>query len=200
MIRPAFLIVAGPNGSGKSTSYTDENIQKSGRNFWIINPDLLAARIRDQEQFPLGEANLAAVQRIESWLEASIDAYQTVGVETVLSTPKYRRLVEQAKRKHFEIWFTYVVLDNPLRNVERVRARVAGGGHNVPEDKIVERYHRSLEQMSWFLAAADRALIYDNSGDRPIKVARKADGVVTALHPLFPALESALTRIPLIPT
>src|SRR5262245_19903820 len=99
----------------------------------------------------LDDANPQAVQRIEAWLETSIAAHQTVGVETVLSTPKYRRLVEKAKTLGFEIRLIYVLLDSPQRNVERVRLRVKKGGHAVPEDKILQRYTRSLEQLPWFL-------------------------------------------------
>jgi predicted ABC-type ATPase len=76
--------------------------------------------------------------------------------------------LEVAKSIGFEFWFLYVVLDDPNWNRERVRLRVLKGGHAVPEDKIVERFWRSLEQMPWFLAQPDRAFLYDNSGDQRI--------------------------------
>ncbi len=185
--RPVFLIIGGPNGSGKSSAYADARVEVESRTLWIINPDLLAARIRDVEGFPLQEANLLAIQRIEAWLEASIRTHSSIGVETVLSTGKYRRLVELAKAIGFEVWFLYVVLDTPERNVERVRVRVLKGGHAVPEDKIVERYHRSLHQMPWFLAAADRAFLYDNSGEQPRLVGQKENGEV-AVDPKAPVV------------
>jgi predicted ABC-type ATPase len=47
-----------------------------------------------------------------------------------------------------------------------VQQRVAAGGHDVPHDKIIARYARSLDQMPWFLNQAHNALLYDNSGDR----------------------------------
>ncbi|HEX3450732.1 MAG TPA: hypothetical protein VHS97_20930, partial [Isosphaeraceae bacterium] len=90
--RPIFWIVAGPNGSGKSTAYEDADIEAFARSVWIINPDALTRRIQRVEGQNLAEANLEAVKRIEIWLDASIQAHQTVGVETVLSTDKYRRL------------------------------------------------------------------------------------------------------------
>jgi hypothetical protein len=98
--RPIFRIVAGPNGSGKSTAYEDADIESFARSVWIINRDVLTARIRTVEGRQLQDANLEAVRRIEAWLEASIRAHQTVGVETVLSTDKYRRLVVAAKELH----------------------------------------------------------------------------------------------------
>jgi predicted ABC-type ATPase len=165
--RPIFWLVAGPNGSGKSSVYQDADIEAFARSVWIINPDLLTARIREIEGLALRAANLQAVQRIEAWLEASIRAHQTVGVETVLSTSKYRRLVEAAKALRFEVRLTYVILDSAERSIERVRLRVKKGGHDVPKDKIVERYARSLEQLPWFLDQAEQVSIFDNSGAQP---------------------------------
>ena len=140
---PALLIVAGPNGSGKSSAYEHADIELGGRSVWIVNPDLLARRIHEAEAIEAIEANLQVVVRIENWLDASIAVHKTVGVETVLSTGKYRRLVLEAKQRGFLIWLLYV-LDSPERNIERVKIRVAHGGHDVPEDKIRSRYHRSL--------------------------------------------------------
>ncbi len=77
--RPIFWIVAGPNGSGKSSLYTASDIDAFGSSIWIINPDLLAARIAAAEMLPLTEGNLQAVKRIYRWLEASIEAHQTIG-------------------------------------------------------------------------------------------------------------------------
>jgi predicted ABC-type ATPase len=135
---PIFWIVAGPNGSGKSSTYQTYEYEASARSIWIINPDLLTARLQEEEGLALYDANLQAVLRIEAWLDASIRAHQSVGGETVLSTDKYRRLVTLAKGLRFQIRLTYVILDSPQRCIERVRFRVTKGGHAVPVDKIVE--------------------------------------------------------------
>lgn len=177
--RPVFLIVAGPNGSGKSSVYRDADLEWGGRSVWIVNPDLLAARISQVETMPLDDANLAAVQRIESWLDASIAVHKTIGVETVLSTGKYRRLVTRAKDLGFAVWLIYVVLDSPERSIERIKLRVAKGGHHVAEEKVRKRYDGSLAQLPWFLDQADEAWLYDNSGATPKQVGEKRGGVVT---------------------
>jgi predicted ABC-type ATPase len=192
---PVFLIIAGPNGSGKSSAYQDADVETFGRSVRIINPDALAVRIRDAEGLDLVSANLEAVRRIEAWLEASIAAHQIIGVETVLSTPKYRRLVEKAKRLGFEVRLIYVLLDSPQRNIERVRLRVTKGGHSVPEDKILERHTRSLEQMPWFLEQADQAWFYDNSGASPKLIAEKHAGMVTLDEYALPVVVEAVSKI-----
>ncbi|MGA9581007.1 MAG: zeta toxin family protein [Allosphingosinicella sp.] len=192
---PVFLIVAGPNGSGKSSSYRDTQIEDSGRTIWIVNPDILTVRISESEGIPLEKANRAAVERIEAWLDASMDVHKSVGVETVLSTDKYRRLVAKAKGLGFAVWLVYVVLDSPDRNIERVRLRVRKGGHDVPDDKVRSRYARSLAQFPWFLDQADSAWIYDNSGAEPQRIGEKRVGVITLDETALPAIVEAVRSI-----
>jgi predicted ABC-type ATPase len=189
--QPVFLIVAGPNGSGKSSSYRDTEIEQSGRTIWIVNPDVLTLRIQDVEGLALIDANRAAVERIEAWL----DVHKSVGVETVLSTAKYRRLVAKAKALGFAMWLIYVVLDSPDRNVERVRLRVSKGGHDVAENKIHSRYQRSLAQFPWFLDQADEAWIYDNSGAQPRRIGEKSGGVIALDKTALPAILEAARSI-----
>jgi predicted ABC-type ATPase len=191
---PTFWLIAGPNGSGKSSLYgsnsaeidCDTNITDAAHSFWIINPDLLTSRIRSVEKVSRRQANKDAVDRIYAWLETSIDAHQSVGVETVLSTGKYRRLVRAAKNRGFEIRLIYVILENPDLNVERVRIRVRKGGHGVPVRKIRERWMRSLKQLPWFLNQADWALLFDNSKKLRV-IGRKVRGTVV-LDPTAPSV------------
>jgi predicted ABC-type ATPase len=199
---PVFWLIAGPNGSGKSSLYGSKsaaiygetNIADAARSFWIINPDLLTYRIRSVERKTLRAANLEAVRSVEAWLEASINAHQSIGVETVLSTIKYRRLVRAAKRRGFEIRLIYVILQNPEINIRRVQMRVRSGGHNVPKEKIRERWNRSLKQLPWFLNECDWALLFDNSKKLRV-VGRKRRGTIF-LDPTAPeALRRAVEKV-----
>jgi predicted ABC-type ATPase len=193
--RPKFWIVAGPNGSGKSTIYTGATIKDFNRSVWIINPDLLTARIQAVESTSLRRANLEAVRRIYAWLETSIAAHQTVGVETVLSTDKYRNLVLAAKARRFEIRLIYVILKSSDLNVERVRIRVADGGHRVAKRKIIERRERSLQQLPWFLEHADSAWIFDNSGSKPHRIGTKINGNITLDSAALPEIRKAVEQV-----
>lgn len=188
---PRLWIVAGPNGSGKTSIYDEADIEDFGRSVWIINPDALAKRIQDIEGLQPVPANLEAVRRIERWLYASIEAHQTVGVETVLSTPKYRSLVLAAKQRNFTVRLIYVLLNSPELNVERVRLRVAKGGHDVPTEKIRERRGRSLQQLPWFLAQADDAWLFDNSDERPRLIGTKSKGKIKLKSSALPEIRNA---------
>lgn len=175
--KPVLWVIAGPNGSGKSSLYNRTDIEGWGGSVWIINPDLLTAKIVEQEKLALEAANLAAVQRVEAWLETSIDAYQTIGVETVLSSGKYRRLVTKAREHGFEVRMIYVVLDSAERQLERIRIRVSEGGHDVPPDKVVERRARSFAQLGWFAQHVDQLYIFDNSVGEPDLIGIKSGDI-----------------------
>lgn len=199
---PIFWIIAGPNGSGKSSLYgsdvgafyADTNIADFARSFWIINPDLLTARIRSVERRSLRDLNLEAVTRIEAWLETSIQAHQSVGVETVLSTDKYRRLVTAAKSLQFQVHLRYVILENVELCVDRVRQRIEKGGHRVPFNKVRERWTRSLQQLTWFLRQSDRAILFDNSHDLRV-IGRKENEIITLDENAPLPLRQAIERI-----
>lgn len=138
------------------------------------------------------DANLEAVRRIETWLYASIAAHQTVGVETVLSTDKYRKLVDHAHAHGFVVRLIYVFLKSADLNVERVRFRVSKGGHDVEESRIRDRRRRSFAQLGWFLGAADRVAIYDNSAAEPSLVFAKLGGDAEVYGPLIPEVAQAI--------
>ncbi len=182
---PSLWIIAGPNGSGKSSAYGAATVDERVGSVWIINPDLLTARIASTENMEIGRANLESVRRIEAWLYASIDAHQTIGVETVLSTDKYRRLVGHARRRGFSINLIYVFLDSVDLNIQRVQTRVKKGGHDVPQDKIRSRRLRSFQQFGWFFGHADRVDVYDNSDATPKRVLTKR-GQTVVLYDRLP--------------
>lgn len=189
---PALWIVAGPNGSGKSTFYNRTDVEGWGGSIWIINPDLLTQTIVEQERLALVDANLVAVQRIERWLETSIETYQTIGVETVLSSSKYRRLVALAQSRGFLVKMIYVTLQSAEMQIERVARRVRTGGHDVPAAKIIDRRRRSFEELAWFVRNVDQCTIFDNSFGEPEKLSVLADRVLVRFGRLPPDLQATL--------
>jgi predicted ABC-type ATPase len=86
--------------------------------------------------------------------------------ETVLSHPSKLDFIKTAKAKGYKVYLYFVSLVDPIMNVERVRARVELGGHDVPADKIVERYKRTMGLLLETIKLVDRAYFFDNSSDR----------------------------------
>jgi len=70
----------------------------------------------------------------------------------------------------------YIATDDVSINMTRIKQRVIAGGHDVPQDKVVSRYHRSLNQLPQAINASNRAYIFDNSGAASVWVCEIIEG------------------------
>ena len=170
-------VLAGANGSGKSTFY---RLMLAPRGVRWINADDIARTMwpADPEGHSYAAAAIAAEQR-----EAAVRAGIDFATETVFSHQSKLALLHNARAAGYHVTLVYIHLASAELNVARVAQRVAQGGHNVPKDKIIARRARVKNLMVEAIAAADEAVIFDNSDDgNPfVVVARVSGGVVTYL-------------------
>jgi predicted ABC-type ATPase len=69
-------------------------------------------------------------------------------------------------------------------NVQRVKQRSGLGGHDVPSEKILDRYMRSLKLVPAAIESAVRAFVFDNTGEAPVWLAEKSpDGLLHLRRP-----------------
>jgi hypothetical protein len=59
----------------------------------------------------------------------------------------------------------FVGLSSPEQHIDRVRLRVAHGGHPIPEEKIRERWISSRENLIGLMPHLARLQLLDNSAD-----------------------------------
>lgn len=85
--------------------------------------------------------------------------------ETVMSHISKVEFLQEAKRQGFKTYLYYVSTVDPIINIARVQYRVSMGGHAVPEQKIVERYYRSINLLMQAVDASDRTYLFDNSSN-----------------------------------
>lgn len=97
--------------------------------------------------------------------------------ETVMSARAKVDFFCRAREQGFRTYLYYVATEDPEINISRVAHRVAMGKHDVPRDKIIERYHRSLSLLADAVTCADRAYVFDNSDSDRVWVAEVTDGV-----------------------
>lgn len=90
----------------------------------------------------------------------------------MLSTDRNLKLLQKAKEAGYFIRVIYVLTSNPDINVSRVKARVASGGHNVPEEKIRSRYEKALKLIPEVIKVSDIFHIYDNTQE-PFRIFKK---------------------------
>jgi predicted ABC-type ATPase len=179
--KPFLAMVAGPNGSGKTT--LTRLLRARGVQFGeYINPDDIADSLIGTYSARVARAQAVA----DRHRDACIEARRSFSFETVMSHPSKVEVLTRAKAAGFFVQLFFVGVDDPQTNVERVALRVAQGGHDVPQDRIVARWHRTMALLHRAVAISDRSFIFDNSasgpdvtGPRLVLEAHVVDGIVT---------------------
>lgn len=153
------LVFAGPNGSGKST--VTSMIEPIGT---YINADEIKKAIQCDD--------LTAAQTAEKLRNQCLESGKDFTFETVLSTSRNMDLLKKAKEKGYFIKAFFVLTASPQINLERVQTRKSSGGHDVPKDKILKRYHGSFAALPDLIAVSDICNVIDNT-ERPFRIFSK---------------------------
>ncbi|MFO1313943.1 MAG: zeta toxin family protein [Burkholderiales bacterium] len=186
------IVIAGPNGAGKSTFF---DLYLRPRGFRFVNADLIAAGIAggDPATVAYRAAELADIER-----RALIARGDTFVMETVLSDPHGAKLglLREAKDAGYHVALLFIGIESPELSSARVAQRVALGGHDVPDEKIVARFPRTLANASQAIRLADAGWIFDNAdADHPYRLlATTRDGRLTKGRRPLPAWCRKITR------
>lgn len=156
-------VLAGVNGAGKST-IGGAMFAEVGQEFF--NPDVAAQELLSESPgISQEEANAWAWREGRRLLEVSIVTRQDFAFETTLGGNTIARLLKQATRSGIEVRIWYVGLESVELHIERVRWRVARGGHDIPEAKIRERYDRSRWNLIDLLSGLAELKVFDNTAE-----------------------------------
>ena len=161
MEKQKLLIISGPNGAGKTTV-----TGKILKHEWVagceyINPDFIAKDKFGDWNSP--EMVLKAAQFAEKLRENCLENNKSLIFETVLSAPDKIDYILRAKQKNYFIRLFFICTDNPQINATRIAKRVIEGGHDVPVQKIISRYYKSIANCFLLSKIVDRLYVYDNS-------------------------------------
>ena len=157
---PNLYVIAGCNGAGKTTaSYTvlpeildcEEfiNADEIARGLSPFNPEKAAI-----------EAGRIMLKKISDFIKRNYD----FAFEITLASKNYLKTIDRAKNHGYEITLLFFWLDSVELAVERVKSRVAEGGHNIPEKVIRRRYFSDLKNLfELYIPVWDYWMITDNS-------------------------------------
>jgi predicted ABC-type ATPase len=160
---PWFWIVAGPNGAGKTTLVEKGIIQAIvGHDLVTLNADVRTRELLAADPL-IPDANLRAAIATDARVAACIEQHVDVLVETVLSSDKYLDDIERARTLGYQVGMIYIGLASSRDAVRRVALRQARGGHDVPPDKVVSRWSRSIAMLGRMVDKLDRLFVFDNT-------------------------------------
>ncbi|MFT3714781.1 MAG: zeta toxin family protein [Gordonia sp. (in: high G+C Gram-positive bacteria)] len=173
MSNPRLDLVVGSNGAGKSTLIR-QILQEVIPGSALVNADDIAGTLFPGD--PEGRSYEAA-RIAEALRRQFVDTGVSFIAETVFSHESKLDLITNAKDAGFRVFVRAVVIPEDL-TVQRVAKRVAAGGHSVPENKIRGRYQRLWPLVARAITMADAAMIYDNTLDEMVQVARFDHGLL----------------------
>ena len=197
MTRPVLYVLAGVNGAGKS-SIGGHLLERDGLTWF--NPDTFAREFKAATGCGQETANAHAWHEGMRRLDEAVAKGRNHAFETTLGGKTVTaKILEAAKTHDVLIWFCG--LSSPELHLARVTARVAAGGHPIPEEKIRERYPLAQLNLIELMPHAAYIQVYDNSTEAaadgtvpdPVLVMEMENG--RALSPAPDDLE-ALQRAP----
>jgi len=158
---PCIYVLAGTNGAGKS-SVAGAMFRAQGAEYF--NPDEAASHSLSADPgMARAEANSAAWRQGKRLLERAIAERLSFAFETTLGGHTITALLDSALSAGIEVRIWYVGLASVELHIARVRARVAKGGHDIPEARIRERYDRSRLNLIQLMPKLSELRVYDNS-------------------------------------
>lgn len=155
------LVLAGVNGAGKSSIGGNVMLRRAGLSWF--NPDAYA-RLLIESGLPLApaEANARAWQHGVDLLDRAIAAGHSHAFESTLGGKTMPQKIAAAARTHdVLVWFCG--LASADQHIARVAARVAAGGHDIPEAKIRERCVQAPLNLISLMPSLSELKLYDNS-------------------------------------
>ena len=157
---PRLYIISGCNGAGKTTaSYSLLPEMLDCKEF--VNSDEFAKGL---SPFDPSKASIQASRMMLMKIRYLLKKQQDFAIETTLATRTLLKIAKQAQMAGYTVTLLYFWLNSPDLAIERVRARVEAGGHDIPEETIRRRYSTGIYYFfNLYAPICERWILTDNS-------------------------------------
>jgi predicted ABC-type ATPase len=141
---PRAIILAGPNGAGK-TSFANAFLRETEEAYAFVNADEIARTLGNRLSH--AERDMRAGRLMLMRLDELAAAGRNFVLETTLASRLYARKLLEWRARGYWIGLMYLRLPTVETSLDRVRRRVALGGHDIPEADIRRRFGRSARNL-----------------------------------------------------
>lgn len=141
-----YILIAGPNGAGKSTIYG-------------LTPDLKDIPYINLDKLERHSAGKLAVSMIEDCFihNSSMVRETTLCGRTILTS------INRALDADYEVTIHFIGVETEEICRQRIRSRVAKGGHNITNTDLHRRYPQSFERVKSLIPLCKEVFFYDNT-------------------------------------
>jgi len=178
--KPKVIIIAGSNGAGKST-LAPLLVRDKFDLADYVNADTLALGLSafhpEKVAMQAGRVMLKRLRELASQRES-------FAFESTLASRSYAPWISELQSEGYTFHLLFLWVRSPDISIERVKERVRLGGHDVPDEIILRRYHRGVRNfLDLYQGLANTWVVYDNSFiGNPVFIAEGVGGTIKQLH------------------
>jgi predicted ABC-type ATPase len=155
------VIIGGPNGAGKTTA-APTLLQGELSVEEFVNADVIASGL---SAFNAAGAAITAGRVMLTRLRELARRRKSFAFESTLASRLLASWLAELKRSRFRIYMLFLWLPDPEAALLRVATRVRLGGHAVPNETVLRRYHAGIENFfELYQPLATSWRVYDSSG------------------------------------
>jgi predicted ABC-type ATPase len=170
---PKVFIIAGPNGAGKTT-YARRFLPEEQRVVAFVNADTIAAGL---SAFAPEKAAFAAGRFMLQHVGDLVQERRDFSFETTLSGRTYVALLRHMRAAGYRVCLDFLWVREMSISAERIRQRVAKGGHDIPAAVQRRRFYLGIRNLfELYRPQLDHWRLFDNSDSEPLLVAEETDG------------------------
>jgi predicted ABC-type ATPase len=163
--RKRIIILAGPNGAGKTT-FAREFLPDEADCPTFVNADLIAAGL---SPFNPEVVAMRAGRIMLELIDEHVSRGDSFAFETALAGKSYARHIPNWQAAGYHVTLLFLALPSAEAALQRVRERVAQGGHSIPEDVVRRRFSAGkLNFEVVYKPLVDAWALYDNSNGTPL--------------------------------
>ncbi len=193
---PKLWLIAGPDGAGKTT-YARQYLRSAAGTSVLVDVDEIGRGLAPLDPTPDPATAIVAARVALARIDACLRGRASFAVETTLAGRTHLRTLDRAEAAGFGTVLLFVTLPTVELCLSRIKARVAGGGHAVPEADVRRRFERSAGNFAAHAARVGRWLLIDTQLAERRPVASAEAGRVSVQDPALlaqapPALRRAI--------
>ena len=163
--RKRIIILAGPNGAGKTT-FAREFLPDEADCPTFVNADLIAAGL---SPFNPEVVAMRAGRLMLELIDEHVSRGDSFAFETTLAGKSYARHIPNWQAAGYHVTLLFLALPSAEAALQRVRERVAQGGHSIPENVVRRRFSAGkLNFEVVYKPLVDAWALYDNSNGTPL--------------------------------
>jgi predicted ABC-type ATPase len=148
---PIIVALAGPNGAGKTTFY-HTHLKPAGIRF--LNADDIS---RELEIDAYEAAEIVRQLRREL-----VKQRENFVFETADPVDDKVGFLKEAAHSGYSVVLCFIGVSSPEMSEQRVAMRVSQGGHDVPSEKLISRFPRTMTNLQTAIRDLPHVLIFDN--------------------------------------